>query len=717
MEFEQVGIEKFIGGFDYIEVEDEAEMMSDSSGVGPKSAKVKEKKTSDLKSVFKAIYYWLYTNSNLPRAERLGAEIVRLIFCKIYDELHNDEDPQFKVGAKESNKQIAARIKCLFENVRGDYKDVFGQDEKLLLDDRSIVYVASLMQEINLLEADKDAVGDAFEVFIGPGLRGEKGEFFTPRNVVRACVQMLDPKPNEKIIDPACGSGGFLIVALEHIWRKMDEQYNHLSSVALARKKSEVASKNFYGIDKEFDLAKITKAYMAIVGDGRGGIFCADSLVNPKEEWDSVMQEKVKLNSFDVILTNPPFGSNIPITSKQILEQYELGSRWKKDKKTGKWIKKDVVSDKQVPQILFIERCLQLLGPSGRLAIVLPEGVFGNPTDGYIFEYIFQNAKVLAIVSCPHETFQPSTHTKTSVLFLEKKSNDKKDYNIFMAIAKKAGHDKNGKPIYKMDGNGKYTLDENGNKIIDDDLPIIAQRYKEFKQNGDKLHEYSHLGFFVKYSDVKNHILVPDYYNPEIEAELEAIEKTGKHELVSIQSLINKKIISIKRGNEIGSRFYGLGDVPFVRTTDIANWEIKIDPVKCVPEEVYNTYKTKQDIRENDILFVSDGTFLIGRSAMVTELDKKIIIQSHIRRIRVLNDSIIDPHLLFYLLNTKIVKKQVEAKTFIQATISTLGNRLNEIILPVPKEEKKRKELSNKIKGIINSKMQLRRRSIEILEI
>lgn len=711
----KINSKKLIGGFDYIKVEVGGEEMKSCGVVHEQSSKVKEK--LNLKSVFKAVYYWLYTNSNLPRAERLGAETIRLIFCKIYDELRNSKDPQFKVGAKESNEQIAARIKRLFENVKREYKDVFESDEKLLLDDKSIVHVVSLLQDISLLKADKDAVGDAFEVFIGPGLRGEKGQFFTPRNVVRMCVQMLDPEPNEKIIDPACGSGGFLIVALEHIWKKMDEQYGHLSSAMLARKKTKVASKNFYGVDKEFDLVKISKAYMAIVGDGRGGIFCADSLVNPKEEWTPIMQEKAKFNSFGVVLTNPPFGSNIPITSKHILEQYKLGSKWKKDKKTGKWIRKNEVEDKQVPQVLFIERCLQLLKPSGRMAIVLPEGVFGNPTDRYIFEYIFQNAKVLAIISCPHETFQPSTHTKTSVLFLEKTLNDKKDYNIFMAVAKKAGHDKNGKPIYEMDENGEYVLDKNGNRIIDDDLPIIAERYKKFKRNGGKLHEYSHLGFSLKYSDVKNHILIPDHYNPDIETELKALEKTGEYELVSIQSLIDQKIISIKRGNEIGSRFYGLGDVSFVRTTDIVNWEIKIDPVKSVPEEVYNRYKIKQDIRENDILFVNDGTFLIGRSAMVTELDKKIIIQSHIRRIRILNSSIIDPYLLFYLLNTKIVKKQVEAKTFIQATISTLGNRLNEIILPIPREKEKKKKLSNETKEIINSKMELRRRSREILEV
>lgn len=669
----------------------------------------------DLKSIFKVVYYHLYTNSNLPRAERLGGEMIRLIFCKIYDELHNHRELMFRAGADETDEEVTERIKMLFEKVKTQYPDVFEENEKLLLDDRSIAYVTSQLQNYGLLKTDKDVVGDAFEVFIGPTLRGEKGQFFTPRNIVRMCVELLDPKPNEKVIDPACGSGGFLIVALEHVWNNIEKEYEHLSKEWVGSIKRETASRNFYGIDKEFDLAKVSKAYMAIVGDGRGGIFCADSL-EAFSEWPPVQREKIRPESFDILLTNPPFGSKIPITSKSLLEQYELGFKWKHDTKTGKSERTDMVMDKQVPQILFIERCLQLLRPGGRMAIVLPEGVFGNPTDRYIFEYIFQNARVLAVISCPHEIFQPSTHTKTSVLFLEKIRTEG-EYNIFMAIAEKAGHDKNGKPIFKMDEKGDYVLDEAGRRVIDDDLPIITERYKEFRQNGDRLDHYSHFGFSLEYSQVKNHILIPDYYNPDIEEELKSLKETGEYELVSIQSLMDQKVISVRRGNEIGSRFYGMGDVPFIRTTDIVNWEIKIDPVKCIPEAIYEIYNKTQDVRENDILFVNDGTFLIGRSAIVTQLDKKIVIQSHIRKIRVLKPSVIDLFLLFYLLNTRTVKKQIEAKTFIQATISTLGNRLSEIVLPIPKKETKKKELSERMKDIIDQKMRLRKRSLQVIDL
>ena len=669
----------------------------------------------DLRSVFNEVFYHLYTNSNLPRAERLGGEMIRLVLCKVYDEMHNGNGLQFRAGADEPVESVAARVRNLFDSVKSEYSDVIEATEQILLDSASVAYVVSRLQDISLLRTRKDAVGDAFEVFIGPSLRGEKGQFFTPRAVVRLCVQMLDPVHTERVLDPASGTGGFLVVALEHVGNDIREHGRGLPEAEIQKRTSAVASENFFGIDKESDLAKVCKAYLAIIGDGRGDVFCADSLADPKT-WGAALRKKISLGSFDVVLTNPPFGAKIPIKSKALLQQYDLGFRWNKNRKTGDWTKTETVTNKQTPQVLFIERCLQLLKPGGRMAIVLPEGLFGNPSDGYIFKYVFSKAKVLAVVSCPHETFQPGTHIKTSVLFLEK-TVPRGDYDIFMAIARKAGHDKNGKVIYRIDDSGHAILDDKGEKIVDDDLPAIAERYRLFEENGRRLKEFRPLGFAVSSGRIKDNILIPDYYDPGVADELRALADTGKYALTTVQSLVDDGVISIGRGNEVGSQFYGRGDVPFVRTTDIVNWETRVDPVKCVPDEIYRLYAKRQGLREGDILFVNDGTFLIGRSAMVTELDTRIVIQSHVRRIRVLKPARLDPFLLFYLLNTKAVRKQIEDKTFIQATISTLGNRLREVHLPIPRDDEKRRKWADDMMSIIKGKVELRRRCTQALEI
>jgi type I restriction enzyme M protein len=248
---------------------------------------------------------------------------------------------------------------------------------------------------------------------------------------------------------------------------------------------------------------------------------------------------------------------------------------------------------------------------------------------------------------------------------------------------------------------------------LDDNLPAITNNFIAHNSKQKKLED--HLGFSIAYEDLNNHIFIPEYYNPEIRKELEKIKNSGKYSLISVGELIDKVILQIRRGNEIGSQFYGTGEIPFVRTSDIVNWEIKFDPIKAVSEEIYNQYKQSQDIQEKDILFVNDGTFLIGRTAMVTKLDLRIIIQSHVKKIRVLDKNFIDPYYLFYLLNSKVVRKQIDSKTFVQATISTIGNRLREIILPISNDKNEVKKIVDEIRNIIEEKAKLREKTVKIV--
>ncbi len=634
---------------------------------------------SSLPDVFQSLHNFLYTNSNLPRAERLGAEMVRLIFCKIYDELHNGIGSSFRPGRTPGESY--ARITRLFDRVKEGFPDVFAPDEKIHLNEKAVHLVVSELCRFDLLGASRDAISEAFQAFWGPGLRGEKGQFFTPRNVVRMCIGFLDPQPDERVIDPACGSGGFLVETLAHLSRNGESDAAQLSQ-------------HIFGIDKEIDLAKIAKAYMSLIGNGHSQIFCADSL--DLKDWPGRLHEQVKDESFDVVMTNPPFGAKISIEDREVLDRYELGKN----------------KPRETPQVLFIERCLQLLRPTGRMAIVLPDGIFGNPGQRDVIEYVLAKSRVLAVVSLPPETFLPSTHTKTSVLFLEKKPS--RGSSVFMAITERVGHDKNGKVIYKMKPSGEYVLDSQGQQIVDDDLPEVTKKYRAFK-NGER-DAWDHLGFVVEEADLKDNILIPGYYDPELERDIKKLGATGEYELVSIGNLVKEGLILMSRGHEIGSRYYGMGTVPFVRTSDIVNWEIKFDPVKSIPEEIYQAYKDKQDIRGNDILLVTDGTFLIGRSSIVTSLDTRIVIQSHIKKIRCLRPEELHPYLLLYLLNTEIVQRQIAAKTFVQATISTVGRRLNEVILPIPRNKSVVAQIIKEVDDIIRLKREARERMEKLVK-
>ncbi|MDR1544755.1 MAG: N-6 DNA methylase, partial [Prevotellaceae bacterium] len=666
------------------------------------------KPTHNLKAIFKSIRNHLAANTvGATRDEVLAQQLINIIFCKIYDEKYTapNDIVKFRAGINEKPKDVEKRILSLFDEVKTKHPEVIDREDKITLDTNSLMFIVGELQNYSLMESERDVVSDAFETFIGHALKGGQGQFFTPRNVVKMMVDILQPTENDKIIDPACGSGGFLIESLRTVWQQIDNRYTKLNwnSNAIATKRIDVVTKNFRGIDKDYFLSKVAKAYMNLVGDGTTGIFCEDSLENIKQ-WKLETQVKIELESFDLLLTNPPFGDKIKVKGEDKLKQYEFAYNWN--------VKKDIyvkgkLKDERPPQILFIERCLQLLKENGKMAIVLPEGTFGNPSDRYIWNYITKNAQIEAVISTPTETFQPNTHFKTSILVL-KKCKPENDYPIFMSIPTTCGHNKNGKEVYKINKDGSFIFDNEGNKIVDDEISLVAEQYHSYIQNRTNIN--SHLGFVVNYSQIRNWIFIPDYYDPELQHEISELEQSNDYDVKSIKQLVDDKIIKIKRGNEIGSQFYGKGDVPFIRTSDIVNWDLKIDPIKCVPEEIYEQYKNQQDVKENDILFVKDGTFLIGRSAIVTEQEEKIIIQSHLLKIRTLKKDTINPYYLLYLLNTPFVQKQIKKYTFVQGTISTVGDRFYEIVLPIHKDINKVKQISDEIKDIINTKRILRER-------
>jgi len=661
-------------------------------------------KITNLKEVFDTINQHLYGKLKYTDTDTRSRskQIINLLLCKLVDEINKnpEEEVDFCINKGETSKKLLEKIQNLFDlNVREKYKEFFDENEHIKLNEDLVFLVVKEMQHISLLQSSKDILSDAFEVFVSKILKDEGGQFFTPLNVVKFMVNYLDPKIDSKVLDPACGHGGFLLEIKEYLWSKLNSEL----------KKTEII-KNLYGIDKDLFLSKIAKLYLEILSGGKSNIFCEDSL-NPKSY--RFEAKKVIINDFfNIILTNPPFGAKIPINDKNILKNYRLGHVWKNS--TNNWKMENKLVKQQPPQILFIERCIQLLKDSGKLGIVLPEGLFGNPSDRYIWEYLISNGRILGIISLDQNAFQPFTCNKTSILFFQKLKEVPNDYLIDFAIVNYVGHDKDGKNLYKLNKDGSKRLDLNGNPILNDDLIKLHLKLataKEFNYLEDQKI------FKIKFSQIKNKIFIPNYYTG-VEKTLKKLEKDKNFTLLTIRDLAEKKIIFtnkggyLPRGDEIGSHLYGLGDIPFIRTSEINNWEIKLDSYKKTSEEVYEQYRKKQNIQIGDILLVKDGgPNLIGKTAYITELDTKIIIQSHIFKIKTLiNDENINPYLLLYLLNLDVVQRQIQAITFVQGTIATIGNRIMEVVLPFPTDYVKRNEISSLIKKIIDDKTEIRKR-------
>ncbi len=425
------------------------------------------KPTHNLKPQFRAIRYYLAANAvGVTRDEVIAQQIINIIFCKIYDEKFTNQDDvvSFRAGVGEELPTIEKRIKQLFAKVKDKYHEVFDEGDSISLDGESLKFVVGTLQGYCLIEAERDVIADAFETFIDHALKGGQGQFFTPRNVIQMMVEILDPKTSDIIIDPACGSGGFIIETLRYVWHKLDikAQQNNWNAANLYEEKKEFAIEHIRGIDKDYFLSKVAKAYFAILGDGRGGVFCEDSLENPLN-WKITTQGKIHLGDFSVVLTNPPFGAKIPVTGEAKLQQYQLAHKWKLNKVNNEW-EKGKLSLKEAPQILFIERCIQLLRDKGRMAIVLPDGIFGNAKLGYIRKYIAKHCRIVGIVDIPIESFMPNTSTKTSILFIQKNDNIPSDYPIFMCVAENCGHDRR------------------GNKTGTDDISKISAQFKKWAE-------------------------------------------------------------------------------------------------------------------------------------------------------------------------------------------------------------------------------------------
>ncbi len=320
-------------------------------------------------------------------------------------------------------------------------------------------------------------------------------------------VEMINPKPDEKICDTSCGTGGFLVMAMNHVIERLKtevekdfgkpegEWSDHEKSLFRDRIK-QIAASNFYGFDINPDLVKATKMNMVMNNDGSGNIYRNNSLLPPHEwpldlkkqladalniEADSIKNADT-IEFFDVIVTNPPFVSKIPIKDSHILEQFDIGYLWRtKRDKNGitSWTRSSDFQSSAPPEQLFIERCLQFLKPGGRLAIVLPDSILGNPGLGYIRQWLIEKTKIIASVDLHVDTFQPRNGTQTSVLIVQKKTQEEtaaeqrsgeiRLYNIFMAMVERVGHDKRGNTLFKRDEYGNELWEPEKTNVLEID--------------------------------------------------------------------------------------------------------------------------------------------------------------------------------------------------------------------------------------------------------
>lgn len=653
------------------------------------------KSTHNLKEIFSELRGYIAGNSvGVNRDEVIAKEMIHLILCKIYDERFTKMNDMvtFRASECDTDEEVKSRINGLFLSVKTKYKDVLNESDTIDFDGHTLRYIIGKIQNFCLIDTDRDIIADAFEVFIGGSLKGEQGQFFTPKNVVKTLVTAVNPELDDYIIDPSCGSGSFLVEALKELWQKIDVQGEAYgwSESAIAEEKKTVGIKNIRGIEKDSFLTKLGKSYMAILGDGKGGIFCEDSLENPTN-WQEFTQQNVKLGTFSVSFSNPPFGKDIKVTGKQKLSQYQLA---KKVDKKGK----EKLLDEGNVSTLFLERNLQLLKDGGRVGIILPETYFHAPNQQIVRNFILKH-NIQWIIDLPHNTFRPHNNAKCIAIVIQK--NRPQQNKVHMAVAEYIGHDHNGKPLYKYDEkNQTYT-----NEILDDTDTII----EEIKQKRINPNYKTKYIFDVEFSDIsKTGILVPRYYWNSKKEEIDDKARKENITMVSLNTLIEKGIISFFDGNgSPSSEFKGTGDIPYIRVKDIVNWQIYKDPTALIPDsEFKRLYKPEKALKEKDILYVRRGSYRIGSVAMASPYDLKVILTREILVLRVNNlenEYNLTPEYLLYALSHQLTFEQANNKIFIDTTLPNIADRWKEIEIPIYNDKNKFDLINAKVKQVVKS--------------
>lgn len=439
-------------------------------------------------------------------------EVFKLIFTKLYDEMNSHRlGNALRFRNQNTAAQLKVAIQNLFDEAKKKWPGVFLDDERIRLSPDHLQVCVGSLEEWKLFNSNLDVIDDAFEYLVSKSSKGEKGQYFTPRWVIDMCVKMMNPKEGETVVDTACGSAGFTVHSMFHVWRQimraMGREESHLFTMeAKPPRCIDYVRDNVFAIDFDEKSVRVSRCLNLIAGDGETNVLHLNTLDWTK--WDETVKQddwqdtygdgwrrlrKLRENprqtdyrsfGFDVLMANPPFAGDIK--QSDMLSPYDLAH-----KKNGK-LERAVARD-----LLFIERNLDFLKPGGRMAVVLPQGRFNNSSDQRLREFIMERCRILAVVGLHPNTFKPHTGTKTSVLLVQKWNDDPakgplcpkvEDYDIFFATQQVESVDNSGRKVYRKNADGTFMRDTHGHFVVSHDLfnhdglteDGIAEAFEEF---------------------------------------------------------------------------------------------------------------------------------------------------------------------------------------------------------------------------------------------
>ncbi|MBN2208275.1 MAG: N-6 DNA methylase [Candidatus Coatesbacteria bacterium] len=615
----------------------------------------------DLPAIFAECHNYIYANEGLLK-EKVFHEVVKLLVTKLYDERHAAEDRlEFGITSSEYRRILAnapssfeARMRRLFDAVRNRYPSFFS-DDSLKLKPLTLAYIVGRLQHASLTQTPGDVKGEAFQAFVSRHQRGDRGEFFTPHPITRLAVEMIAPKPAERVVDPACGSGGFLIETASYVSR------NNRNA-----DKGRYVQDSIHGIEFNPDVALSGMIRLAFEGGTGAEIVCGNALL----EYEGLD------NAFDVVLTNPPFGSKGKVEDPRILESYSLARRWSARQGGGWAMTRDLLAG-QSPEILFIERSLRLLRPGGRMGIVLPDGLLQNVSSSHIRFWIRSEAKVMGVVSIPQEAFVPyGTGIKTSLLLLQKLPSSAE--KVLMARIERIGYDVKGQPIYKRDDQGRPLRTSAGLPAVHDDIDEIVSAHVAFTSN---VFDTESERIFTIPEALLNTRLDVEHYQPRDRKLLHELRAKGAKPLGEIARICSETDdFRLAADGEI--RYIAISDVD-ARTMQVVSQQV----IKAHEAPSRATYR----LRAGDIITATSGASTgtpRHATALITEDEDGAICSNGFA---VLRDILgVEPLFLLAYMRTEHYLRQVRRLMTGHAIPAISMHDLSTVLVPIPPGEVQR---------------------------
>ena len=657
------------------------------------------RKAPSLVPVFKRIRDRLATlDRNVNRDEEILPDISLLLLLKILDEQSHRFTPKKPLAFQidDNAERTAKRLRELLETEVKRNSELFGaspDEVRFQIDDDSIYYVVETLQNFRLLSNNEDAVAEAFQVIRGKAFKGEEGQYFTPQSVVRIAIAAMDPRPEDRVIDPGCGSGSFLALALSNVVDHFRKTYGaDQGAMNLARR--DWCTQKLFGMDKDSVSVRLSKAYLSMLGDGSTHVYKADA-IRPKR-WKSTLSAVIQDGAFDVVVTNPPFGTKLKVTGEIGKEEgYTLSRQWRKT--DGEWEETEEYETRDLG-LVFLERCIRLFREGGRLAIVLPDTYLFSPSYGWLMKW-FSQYTLTHSINVPIEAFEPHCRAKTSVIVL-KKSPPHGSNQIVGSVCSTFGEDKHGRPRFKfVDG---AQTDER-----DDEMAEAAS----LLEAGSKA-STSKLSFRFRQEDaVERGVLVASYWwrKPYTDA-VEKFAHENECDLVSIGELLEAGELKVTDGHgSPSSHFHGQGPTPYVKVVDIKNWRVIENPKYAIPEEEAIKFRKKKSLEPFDLVTPTRASKNIGLFGVIMPWQTNVILTREIAVWRVPKEANrVDPWLLLALASLRSVHDQFNFLVLMQMNREDLGNRYKELLLPLPKTAEKREEWSRPIREFFDASVRAR---------